>query len=99
MTGWTLDPVGGWWLVAAAALVLAPLLAVRPGREQSWGRRWTLTGLRALTLVLLLALMLRPALVTRTTRKLPGVDVDLDSCSMIHPHQDGRVDRVGEGHQ
>ncbi len=73
MTGLALDPVGGWWLAAAAALVLAPLLALRPARDgQSRGRRWTLVGLRALTLLLLVGFMLRPALEHRTTRKLPG---------------------------
>jgi hypothetical protein len=33
MTGLAIDPVGGWWLVAAAALVLAPLLVIGPNRE------------------------------------------------------------------
>ena len=73
MTGWSFEPVGSWWLVLATALALAPLLAVGPGRRKhSRRRRWTLAALRGLTLLLLLALMLRPALETRTTRTLPG---------------------------
>jgi uncharacterized membrane protein len=85
MTGLAIDPVGGWWLVAAAALVLAPLLAIGPSREgQSRRRRWTLVALRALTFVLLMGFMLRPVLETRTTRKLPGTLIVLpdDSRSM-----------------
>ncbi|HMO86867.1 MAG TPA: hypothetical protein PKC18_18305, partial [Lacipirellulaceae bacterium] len=73
MTGWTIDPVGGWWLAVATALALAPLLAIGPRHDrQSPARRWTLVALRALTLLLLLGFLLRPALEHRTTRKLPG---------------------------
>jgi uncharacterized membrane protein len=68
--------------VAAAALALAPLLAIGPRqRKASFRRRATLTGLRLLTLVLLLLTMLRPALETRTTRKLPGTLVVLPDVS------------------
>jgi uncharacterized membrane protein len=82
MTGWSFDPVGGWWLVVAAALVLAPLLAIGPRqRKQSFGRRATLMLLRLGTLVLLLWFMLRPALETRTTRKMPGTLVVLPDVS------------------
>jgi uncharacterized membrane protein len=82
MTGWSFDPVGGYWTVAAAALALAPLLAIGPRqRKQSFRRRAALTGLRLLTLVLLLLAMLRPALETRTTRKLPGTLVVLPDVS------------------
>lgn len=82
MTGWTIDPVGGWWLVAAAALVLAPLLALRPGKDrQSWGRRTALVVIRGVTLLLLLLVMLRPALEKRTTRKLPGTLIVLPDTS------------------
>lgn len=82
MTGWSFDPVGGWWLVMAAALALAPLLAIGPAqRKQSVRRRVSLVALRMLTLVLLLLAMLRPALETRTTRKLPGTLVVLPDLS------------------
>jgi uncharacterized membrane protein len=82
MTGWSFDPVGGWWLVMAAALALAPLLAIGPSqRKQSLGRRATLASLRLVTLVLLLLAMLRPALETRTTRKLPGTLIVLPDLS------------------
>jgi hypothetical protein len=82
MTGWSFDPVGGYWLVAAAALALAPLLAFGPSRSKhSLKRRLTLAGLRVLTLLLLLGLMLRPALETRTTRKLPGTLVVMSDVS------------------
>ena len=82
MTGLSFDPVGGYWLTAAVALALAPLLALGPKQsKQSLKRRMTLTGLRLLTLVLLLGAMLRPALETRTTRKLPGTLVILPDVS------------------
>jgi hypothetical protein len=82
MTGFSLDPVGSWWLVAAAALVLAPLLALRPGIDrQSRGRRWTLVALRAATLALLCGFLVRPALEYRTTRKLPGTLIVLPDTS------------------
>jgi uncharacterized membrane protein len=98
MTGWTLDPVGGWWLVAAAALVLAPLLAVGPGRDrQSRSRRWALVGMRALTLLLLLALMLRPALETRTTRKLPGTLIVLADSSRSMEVEDAVLNQSRHG--
>jgi uncharacterized membrane protein len=82
MTGWTVDPVGGWWLVAAMGLALAPLLMIRPGADkQSWGRRTALVALRGITLLLLLAFMIRPALEYRTTRKLPGTLILLSDTS------------------
>jgi len=82
MTGLSFEPVGGYWLVAAVALALAPLLALRPGLDkQSRGRTITLTGLRLFTLLMLLALMLRPALETRIERKLPGTLVILPDTS------------------
>src|SRR5262245_57411217 len=82
MTGWSFDPVGSWWLVMATALALAPLLAFGPSqRKQSIQRRVTLASLRLLTLVLILLAMLRPALETRTTRKLPGTLIVLPDLS------------------
>ena len=66
----------------AAALALAPLLAIGPAqRKQSVRRRMSLVALRTLTLLLLLLAMLRPALETRTTRKLPGTLVVLPDLS------------------
>src|SRR3954470_16654442 len=96
MTGWSFDPVGGWWLVTAAALALAPLLAIGPRQhKQSFRRRVTLTVLRLGTLVLLLWFMLRPALETRTTRKLPGTLIVLPdfSRSMTVKDATGNVPR------
>ena len=82
MTGFSFDPVGGYWLVAAVALALAPLLALGPRQsKQSLRRRLALTGLRLLTLILLLGAMLRPALETRITRKLPGTLIVLPDVS------------------
>ncbi|RIK74609.1 MAG: hypothetical protein DCC67_16385 [Planctomycetota bacterium] len=82
MTGLSFHPVGGFWLVAAVALALAPLLALRPRqRKQSLGRRAALVALRTLTLALLLLAMLRPALETRTARKLPGTLIVLPDAS------------------
>ncbi len=82
MTGWSFDPVGSWWLVLAAALALAPLLALGPRQhKQSFRRRVVLTTLRLGTLVLLLWFMMRPAFETRTTRKMPGTLVVLADAS------------------
>ncbi|MCC6494013.1 MAG: hypothetical protein IT424_13445 [Pirellulales bacterium] len=73
MTGLSFNPVGGYWLVMAAGGALAPLLALGPRqRKQPLKRRAALVALRMLTLALLLLAMLRPALETRITRKLPG---------------------------
>ncbi|QDT01091.1 glutamine amidotransferase [Adhaeretor mobilis] len=72
MTSWSFDPVGGPWLLAALAAVLLPLLAIGPNREQSRGRRVTLTALRAVTMLLLFVALLRPSLETTETRPLPG---------------------------
>jgi uncharacterized membrane protein len=82
MTGWTLDPVGGYWLIAAIVLALAPLVAWGSARlKQSRGRRATLAGLRLLTLLLLLGFLLRPALETRVTKTLPGTLITLADSS------------------
>jgi uncharacterized membrane protein len=96
MTGWSFDPVGSWWLVTAAALALAPLLAIGPRQhKQSFRRRVVLTSLRLGTLVLLLWFMMRPALEKRTTRKMPGTLVVLadDSRSMTVKDATGNVPR------
>ena len=68
----TVDPVGSIWLVIAAALVLAPLLAIGPRRGWSRGKRVTLVLLRGATLLLLIALLLRPAIETVEVKRLPG---------------------------
>jgi uncharacterized membrane protein len=82
MTGWTLDPVGGYWLIAAIMLALAPLAAWGSARlKQSRGRRATLAALRLATLLLLLGFLLRPALETRVTKKLPGTLIVLPDAS------------------
>jgi uncharacterized membrane protein len=82
MTGLSFDPVGGYWLTAAVGLALAPLLVLTPRqRKQSLKRRLALTGLRVLTLLLLVGFLLRPALETRTTRKLPGTLVVMPDVS------------------
>lgn len=73
MQEWGINPVGGLWLVAGVAIGLGLLLLVgSTGRLQSRGRRAALLGLRALTLLLLLLVMLRPTRVLTETRRLPG---------------------------
>lgn len=64
--------MGGYWLVAAAALALAPLLAVGPSRDASRARRATLAALRGATLLLLLVILLRPALELVEIKQIPG---------------------------
>ncbi|MBX3425739.1 MAG: hypothetical protein KF688_08675 [Pirellulales bacterium] len=76
MSQWSFDPVGGWLLFAAAALVLAPLAALGP-QKVGRGKRTTLAALRGVTLLALLTAMLRPALETIEKRKLPGTLVIL----------------------
>lgn len=94
MTGWSFDPVGGWTAAIAVALVLAPLLAIGPpASKQSSSRRLALVALRAATLVLLMLLWLRPALETRTTRKLPGTLVVLADSSRSMTVADAPGDR------
>jgi uncharacterized membrane protein len=73
MTDWSIDPVGGPWAWAAAACALLPLIAVGPRTEQLTSRRRiALTALRLGSLVLILAVMLRPALETIIQKQLPG---------------------------
>ena len=72
MTGWSVDPVGGPWLAAAAVLALIPLLAIGPTRDLPRGKRVALTSLRGATLLLLITLGLRPALETTEIKQQPG---------------------------
>ncbi|MEM9659667.1 MAG: hypothetical protein AAF961_15005, partial [Planctomycetota bacterium] len=73
MPSWSIEPVGGIWTVAALAALLTPLLAIGPNSQNlTRRRRFVLTALRGLTLAIMLALLLRPALEYKTQRKLPG---------------------------
>ncbi len=63
MSGWGLEPImDSYGVVAAlAGLLVAVLLLVAPwSRQAARGRRWTLLGLRATVIGLLLIAMLRP---------------------------------------
>jgi hypothetical protein len=74
MNVWSINPVGGIWLVLCTATLLGLLLVFAPGNQpQRPSRRWSLLALRALTLVVLLFAMLRPARILVETRQLPGV--------------------------
>ncbi|MDC0936826.1 hypothetical protein OAS39_11110 [Pirellulales bacterium] len=77
----TLDPVGSIWLVIAAALALVPLLAIGPRRGWSRRRRITLTALRGMTLLLLIAMLLRPAIETVEVKRLPATLLILSDVS------------------
>ena len=90
MMHWSFDPVGGWLTALVALLALAPLLAVGPDRsKQSARRRVTLALLRGATLLLLMALLLRPAIEYRTTKKIPGTLVVLSDASRSMSVADG----------
>lgn len=60
---WELDPVGGAWLVAAAAALLFVLAATRPTPAVSRGRRAVIVALRVAAVLMLLFAMVRPTLV------------------------------------
>ncbi len=73
MQAWSINPVGGLWLVVGVTVTLGLLLLVGPrGRLQPRGRRLALLALRGLTVLVLLFAMLRPSRVTTETRRLPG---------------------------
>ncbi len=72
MIDWNFEPIfQGYYAVAilGVALVLA-LILIRLDRQLSRGKRWTLNGLRMLTILAMLLAMLRPGL-TLTNRNAP----------------------------
>lgn len=73
MNSWSVNPVGGPWLVVAFAALMLMAMFVGPSAQRlSHRQRLALVGLRAGTAVLLLFAMLRPTLVATEIRKLPG---------------------------
>ena len=71
MSQWYFNPVGGYGLVCAAALVLIlPLtLLGLPRHRLSPRQRWTLFGIRLAVIALAMLAMLRPSLVHTKTKK------------------------------
>lgn len=71
MSEWYFNPVGGYALTSAAALLLVMLLTLLglPRHRLTPRRRWTLLGLRLAVIVLAMFAMLRPALVHTTTKR------------------------------
>jgi hypothetical protein len=64
MTSLSFQPVGGYWAVAATAVVLFALLSVRPLiRRTTRGQRLVLAVLRGIVIGLVLLSMLRPEIV------------------------------------
>ncbi len=73
MNSWSVDPVGGPWLLAVVAGLMVLALLVGPNsRRLSPRQRLILISLRAATALLLLFAMLRPTLVMSEIHKLPG---------------------------
>ena len=73
MTAWSIEPLGGVTGVAIAAILLGSLLTISTtSRFTSRRKRRTLIAFRAASLLLLLAMMLRPSIEYRTMRRLPG---------------------------
>lgn len=82
MPSLSLHPVGGPWLVAAAAVCLFLLLAVVPVASKGpRRRRWTLVAIRLAIFALVLLAMLRPTLVYSTVKKQPTAIVVLADLS------------------
>ncbi|MGQ9575614.1 MAG: hypothetical protein ACUVUC_09875 [Thermoguttaceae bacterium] len=71
MVDWSLNPVGGSYLVVAAwAIVLLALMALAPSTVRvGRARRWALAALRLAVILLVVLAMLRPTLVYTETRK------------------------------
>ncbi len=71
MTEWYFNPVGGYALTSAAALLLVLLLTLwgLPRHRLTPGRRRTLLALRLGVILLAMFAMLRPALVHTTTKR------------------------------
>ena len=71
MSEWYFHPVGGYWLVSAAALVLVLLLTLfgLPRKRLTPRRRAILATFRVAVLVLAMFAMLRPTLVQSTTKR------------------------------
>ncbi|TWT85790.1 hypothetical protein Pla123a_05970 [Posidoniimonas polymericola] len=67
---WTLNPVGGPWLVAIIAAVLLGLCAVRPRGTLTRRRRLSLAALRIAACLMLLFALLRPEVVRTQTEVL-----------------------------
>lgn len=91
MTRLTFDPVfGSYFLVVVAAMTSMGLLALGPGRNRvTSAKRSTLAALRAATIALLLAALLRPTLVYTETVKQSATLVILADQSRSMSVRDG----------
>src|SRR5437870_4695900 len=93
MSGWYVNPVGGYGVVTASAvaLLVAMLLTNRDLRRLKPSRRWTLVGLRVAVFLLIIAAMLRPTRIFTDTRQKPATLIVLvdRSKSMLTPHAFG----------
>jgi hypothetical protein len=79
---WYFNPVGGYWLASAIAIVLMTLtLAGLPRRRISLGRRRVLVALRLAVIALAMFAMLRPALVHTKSKRQNATLVLLLDCS------------------
>ncbi len=96
MIDWSFHPVGGdgYLVVAVAALVLVTLLAWGSARARTTpGRRWTLAGLRLAVIVLVIAAMLRPAIVYSDKQKQSAtliILIDKSRSMTVHDEANGK---------
>ena len=81
MTSWGMDQVGGTTFLIVVAAVLFATLLVGPAKKLGKRRRLVLAAMRGVSALLLLAIMVRPTLVTTETRRLPATLVMLADSS------------------
>lgn len=92
----SVSPVGGFWVVALAAIVLVALLWFGPASGKlTPGRRRVLAALRLLVILLIALAMLRPTIVrTKTTKQSASLIVLVDrSRSMLVTDAVGKKSR------
>jgi uncharacterized membrane protein len=96
MSGWHLNPVGGYGLVvvAAAALLVVMMLTNGDLRRMRPRRRWTLVGLRLAVFLLVIMAMLRPTRVFTEIRQRPSTLVVLADRSKSMQTADAFGDRT-----